>query len=328
MTAIPTFSDEVLSMGKDAYESRPNSGVRIYNVTGRTDATIMFLNNPWDSPTDWINYREIRAFNGLRTGHKLPGGLAAFPAVDRKEGVSPQTGRPIMLTVTDPLLDLIQPGQYDKDGRVRPAAVKTINAIFLGGRMGEKKSEYEPQPGQHILIKLSRRLGEQLVDKFNERRDENPNFDATLNAWNLSVQGEGVNSNIVLSKNNDVQPPADDITSYDIPTVLAGMRECVEEAIGDINETMRMGSTIQEPPTVEDPFADNGDEVVESLEQAIANVDQAGLLTSDPFDGLSDARLKKLLVDAGVAVPRGATREALVNLAHTAGWADASDIAS
>lgn len=331
MTTVPTFSDEVLAMGLDAYERKATySGPRFYSVTGRTKATVQFLNNPWDSPTDWVNYREIRAFNGLRSGNRLPSGLAVFPAVDRKEQVSPETGRRVMVTITDPLLDLIEPGQYDKDGKVKPVTVTAINAIFVDGRMGEKDSNYEPQPGQHIIIKLSRRMGEQLINKFRERLDENPNFDATMFAWNISIIGEGVQSNLELTKNTQATP-TEGVQPYDIGEVLNDVRQRVESAVNDIANSMMAASSIGRAPTVEDPFA-GGNAATDDFEREMAALTSADMLAADPvvvtdpFDGVSDARLKRVIADGGGVVPRGASRDILVNLANSVGITSAADI--
>lgn len=329
MTTVPTFSDEVLAMGLDAYERKSTySGPRFYSLNGRTKAVVQFLNNPWDSPTDWINYREIRAFSGLRSGHRLPGGLAVFPAVDREERISPQTGKPVMVTITDPLLDLIEPGQYDKDGKVKPATVTSINAVFIDGRMGEKDSNYEPQPGQHVIIKMSRRLGEQLINKFRERLDENPNFDATLFAWNISILGEGAQSNVELTKNTQATPMVG-IEACDIGEVLNDVRERVEASIRDLADSMGATSSISHVPPVEDPFTDD-DSTVDDFEREIAALTSAEMLAPnaviDPFDGVSDARLKRVIADAGAVAPRGATREILVNLANSVGVSSAADI--
>ena len=329
MTTVPTFSDEVLAMGLDAYERKTTySGPRFYSVTGRTKATVQFLNNPWDSPADWINYREIRAFNGLRSGDRLPPGLAVFPAVDRKEQVSPETGRRVMVTITDPLVDLIEPGQFDKDGKVKPVTVTAINAVFIGGRMGEKDSNYEPQPGQHIIIKLSRRLGEQLINKFRERLDENPNFDATMFAWNISIVGEGAQSNLELTKNTQATP-TEGLEPYVIGEVLNDVRQQVEAAINNIANSMTAVSTIGRPPAVEDPFA-GGESAVDDFEREIAALTSADMLAPnavvDPFEGVSDARLKRVIADAGGVVPRGASRDILVNLANSVGISSAADI--
>lgn len=334
MTTVPTFSDEVLAMGLDAYERKATyAGPRFYSLTGRINATVQFLNNPWDSPTDWVNYREIRAYNGLRSGDRLPGGLAAFPAVDRREQVSPQTGKPVMVTVVDPLLDLIEPGQYDKDGKVKPATVLAINAVFLSGRMGEKDSNYEPQPGQHIVLKMSRRMGEQLINKFRERLDENPEFDATLFAWKLSVQGEGVNSTIVVAKDTSGAVPSEGIEPYNIPEILNDVRQRVEAAVADIaNNTPRFGAVrVSDIPDVEDPFTSD-DTSVDQFEKEIAALTAADMLApepvvaNDPFDGVSDARLKKAIASAGAVVPRGASRDILINIAGSVGITSASDL--
>lgn len=321
-------------MGLDAYERKTTyAGPRFYAVTGRINATIQFLNNPWDSATDWINYREIRAYNGLRSGDRLPGGLAAFPAVDRREQVSPQTGKKVLVTVTDPLLDLIEPGMYDKDGKVKPATVMAINAVFVSGRMGEKDANYEPQEGQHIIIKLSRRLGEQLIGKFRERLDENPNFDATMFSWHLSIQGEGVNSSLMVSKGNE-SVPTEDMTPYNIGEILNDVRQRVEAAIVEIADQNQATSPIRAVPTVEDPFS-GGEEAVEQFEKEIAALTSADMLaadpimaaSADPFDGVSDARLKRAIANAGAVVPRGASRDILVNLAGSVGITSAADLA-
>lgn len=317
MTTVPTFSDDILDMGLDAYErSVSMSGPRFYAITGRTDAYLQFLSNPWDIPKDtdgkdldWVNYREVRAFNGLRTGDKMPGGLAVFPAADRKMSRSSQTGNPIIVTVNDPLMELVEPGRYDKDGRVGAWPVRAINAIFIGGVIGEKDPTYEPTPGQHIIVKLSKHLSGKLKAKLQERRDEDPDFDATQFVWKISVIGEGATSDVKATK-SDKSLSTESVELVDINTVINDIRMRAEIAVSNL--LGGTASAVAPPPVVAD---------IDDVDEAVANLTAAGLLdgSDDFFHGVSDARLRKMIADAGAVAPRGASREILVNLALEAG---------
>ena len=314
MTAAPILRhrNDTIRIDNDNEDRSPR--IRMYSVKSNTDAIVQFLNNPWDDPDhDWFDYKELRAFGGLRGGYLLPPGLAVFPAIAR-----------------DPLIDLIEPGKFDEDGKVYPKKVVAVNAIFLGGSMGEKNSEYEPEPGQHIILKFSIMLAQQVESKLMERRDEDPNFDCTLFAWNMRVDvpKEGgklvyIQSTVRLTKNSEVTP-IDPVEPYAIDTILGDIRARVEDAVKVINMEMASQNVISSPVTVEDPFTDDNT-AVEDLENAIAAFDGAATVV-DPFDGIADTRLKKLLVDAGVAAPRGASREVLINLASSIGWTSSADL--
>jgi hypothetical protein len=315
VTAAPILRhrNDTIRTDNDNEDRTPR--IRMYNVKSNTDAIVQFLNNPWDDPDhDWFDYKELRAFGGLKSGHQLPPGLAVFPAIAR-----------------DPLIDMIEPGKFDEGGNVYPKKVVAVNAIFLGGVMGEKNADYEPQPGQHIILKFSNMLAQQVESKLMERRDEDPNFDCTLFAWNLRVdvpKGDGgkpayINSTVRLTKNSEVTP-VDPTEPYAIDEILGDMRARVEDAVREINASMASRNIISEPVSVEDPFTDD-DMAVEELEKAVAAFGTDATAV-DPFDGIADTRLKKLLVDAGVAAPRGASREVLINLANSIGWTSAADL--
>jgi hypothetical protein len=309
-TSILRWSDSDSANNETYEDSTPQ--IRIYNVKTNTDALLWFFNNPLDDPThDWYQYKELRAFNGLRSGHKLPPGLAVFPAIQN-----------------DPLTSLIEPGKYDENGEVWAKKVIAVNAIFLGGVMGEKDAKYEPQPGQHIIVKFSSNLGTQAKTRL---IDEGEGFDCRDYAWRVSVDvpigKDGtpiyVSSQLRMMKKT-LEHPVDDIEPYKIDEILGDIRARVEDAVREINVSMASNSIISEPVAVEDPFVDD-DIAVEDLEKAVAAFG-TDATEVDPFDGVADTRLKKLLVDAGVAAPRGASREVLINLANSIGWTSAADL--
>lgn len=312
--AIPTFTREALDMGIDAYETKRTNRTFIHAVTKHTDAVFQFLNNPWDDPErDWIFYREIRAFEGLRTGDQLPNGLKAFPSVDREQRVSPETGRPVMVTINDPILDLVAPGRFDDGGRVKAAPVMAVNAIVVSGRV-VKNADYDPDPGTHVILKFSRRMGSILEDKFRERLDENPNFDATAFNWGIKIVGEGPQSSLEVRKAGEAMP-ATGVEAMDLPVLFGQIRSDVEEAIAALDPR---GHVATEPEVFMD--RSNDDAEMDAIEAGIAAFQDAGVdvteVAPNSYAGVSDASLRRRLTDAGVKVPRGASREVMLSLAE------------
>ena len=313
MTTVPILRWSHSENAGSSNDDTARSEVRVYNIKSSTDAVLWFFNNPQDDPErDWYTYKELRAFAGLRSGHRLPGGLAVFPAV-----------------ANDPLTSLIEPTKFDENGVVYPKKVWAVNAIFISGKMGEAKEKYEPMPNEHIIVKFSANLGGQARIRL---LDEGPDFDCRDYAWRLSVDvpkdknGEPIYTMSTLRMQKQPFDKTDtyDIPSYSIPAIMEKTRLRVEEWVRSINDEMANSGAVKEPIAVEDPFAD-GSESIDELEAAVAALHDGGA-TSDPFDGVSDTRLKKLLQEAGVAAPRGASRGVLVNLANQVGWFTSFDL--
>jgi len=318
MTTIPTFSREVIDMGFDAYKNTRVNRNFIHAVTGHTQgAIVQFLNNPWDDPAhDWVLMREIRAFDGLRSGDEMPSGLKTFPSVDRREIVSPQTGKPAMETVRDPLLDLIKPGRYDSGPVHKPSTILVVNAIYIEGQL-TNEGKYDPDPGTHIVLKFSHRIGNILEDKFFERRSENAQFDATKFAWRLTFTGTGQNSGLAVDKLTDRDiVPMDGIQPFDLPDLFGQIRADAEAHIASLDPG---AASVLAP----EPFIDRSqdDAAMDLVEAGIAALQAGGIegtreLPGQFFEGMSDASLRRRLTEASVKVPRGANRSVLLALAE------------
>lgn len=314
MTTIPVYTvDEVTQRSARSQQRREDASVRTYAVTGKTNAVLQFLNNPDDQPkSDWVVYDEVRAFKGLYGGHRMPPGLAVFPV----------TG------YDDKILDLVVPD--DDKPRAEPAKVMAINAIFVSGVMGEKNADYEPLPGQHIIVKFTYSKGKALKEVFDFRKDEDDQFDATLWAWSINFEDAGKTSASLKVRRRDQEFPPDSIDPVNIHTMINGVRARVDEFVAEVEASLDAESPVSSPAAVEDPFLDASS--VDDFEREIAALTSADMLAkdpvvaTDPFAGVSDARLKKAIGAAGGVVPRGASREILINLADSAGITSADDL--
>lgn len=317
---------------------RVRSGhVNEYNFTTASNVTVQFLTNPWDadnspnpsnpdSPADWVVYDEIRAFNGLRSGHQMPNGLKVFPA--NNTAMKVVNNQQISEYQPDPLLDYIQPGKYDdaKKNRHEPWGTFLVNAILVNGSLGGKK---DPAPGEHILLKFSRSTGDALKRALVSRYRDDNTFDATSVAWDLHVP-KGTKA-LDVAKNTDSFIPTDGLNPVNLKRMLVDKRRRAEEAIESF--LADSGSAVVDPEDFGVATTDFGSADAIEFDEALKAVRDADLVadvieanSDDPFPGVSDNRLKRLLVENDVMVPRGASRDVLIARAAKHGWTSKADL--
>lgn len=301
---------DTFDAGKEGWTGSEGGAPQIYRPKADKPVIVRFLSNPFDPPTtitddgdtvdiDWLPYREVGCFDGLLGGLEMKGGPYEFPVFDIVVNEFGQ--RMNAPRGTDLLFDSVLPKPRDaKEGRTRAKASDMVafNAIAVGGDWGGKKPEYDPKPGQHIVMKLSgakaRQLKEQLLSKLEEDEDLN----ITEGAWQILLKGADQSQTLILTrKTKGVEPLDYEPELIDVFDYLNQIRDAAE-AKWESLKSMAM--------EVDDLVDDDEDDVDAFEEAASAATD---------YSVMSPARLRKLLTDAGVEVPPRATTAVLVKLA-------------
>ena len=89
--------DDLFDAGLDGYVKTGGVGRNIYRLKAGEPKKGYFFSDPTPetrkSGEDWLSYREISAFDGLRGGVDLPNGMKEFPVYDQKVVQDPETGQ-------------------------------------------------------------------------------------------------------------------------------------------------------------------------------------------------------------------------------------------
>jgi len=291
--------------GKEGWTS---SGESVFNLltpikTGKP-VVVRFLTNPLDpsrdQDEDWVFYREIGAWDGLLGGIKMKGGCMTFPVYDvvyYEDGTRTSAPRG-----TDLLFESVLPSERDiKKGynRAQASDMLAFNAIVVSGDFGAKKEEFNPKPGQHIIIKLTGQKGRGLLEQLESKSEEFDDFNPLDGAWQLNITGTPPTTNLMLTRKTK------GIEALDYTPELVNVMEhlvSIREAAEAHWEEQKLLQVTQVGMSDED----DEDDIVESFEEAVQATD---------YSVMSPARLKKLLADAGVEVPARATTAKLIELA-------------
>lgn len=276
---------------------------------------VRLLSDPADPPmrldddgayvqTDWVFYREVGAWDGLLGGIKMKGGLMTFPVYDviyYEDGTRTSAPRG-----SDLLFDAVLPGEREiKKGynRAQASDMLAFNAVVVSGDFGGKKEEFNPKPGQLILVKLTGQKGRQLIEQLETKRSEAEDadvaFDPTTGAWMLSITGTAPTTSLSVSrKTKGIEPLTEDITPIDVMEHLEFIRAEAENHWEEQKNAHTVGEALGE---------DDEDELVDQFEQSVSSgVD---------YSAMAPARLKKLLTDAEVEIPARLTTAKLIELA-------------
>jgi hypothetical protein len=269
---------------------------------------IRFLSNPLtcDRNTDWTIYREVGAWEGLMDGRDMPGGLMEFPVFDveyfEQDGVIMRRQAP---RGSDLLFDSVKPDKNDKkNGRNRAQANDMIafNAIVESGDFGGK-ADFNPQPGQHVIIKMSKPKGLAVIRGLEERDMELDNFDPLQGAWKLALIGTPPTTELTMNRVK-VEP----LDPEEIPEIIniTEYMTSVREAAEAFFESGVSGGSIEADEAI---FGGDEeiDEVIDEFEEKAKGPD---------YSVMSPARLKTLLKEAGVEIPARATTAKLIALAQ------------
>lgn len=306
--AVPTST---AMAGKEGWTSSGEGVASLLQPlkTGKP-VVVRLLSDPANPPvnengeqTDWVFYREVGAWDGLLGGIKMKGGLMCFPVYDviyYEDGTRTSAPRG-----SDLLFDAVLPGEREiKKGynRAQASDMLAFNAVVVSGDFGGKKEEFNPQPGQHILIKLTGQKGRQLIEQLDVKREEADDagieFDPTTGAWQLSITGTAPNTSLSAArKTKGIPPLEDEVELIDVMEHLVFIRE----------EAEKHWEEQKSAHTVGDVMTGDDDELTEEFEESVA--------AAVDYSAMAPARLKKLLGDAGVEIPARATTSKLVELA-------------
>ena len=304
-----------------AWESRKSSDGpsrvdrSIYRLMAGKAVTVRFLTDPGKMSFEeslcvmhtedntWVKYREARAFDGYKgdrdASHKF------IPVIDYEV-----THTGARRDRKDPLQEQIRPSDADIKNK-RPYAsakdVMLVNVIYESGGLS-KNPDYDPNPGQVIVLALSPKQVETLGNEMKTAIKYKPDFTFTDGAWELMWHdtGKGGPAGWELNIMQVDAPPLD--TLPDPIDSLAILREI--RAIAEF-EVFGTG-------------ADTTDDIEEAMNQ-FASEDVADDDEPVPAPkstvGRSPAYIKGVLRKKGVEVPNRISNEDLFALASEHGIA-------
>ena len=293
--------DDLFEAGLDGYVKGEGSGSNVWKLKSDRPRKGYFLNNP-GTPGDWVKYREISAFDGLRGGVEMPNGLKEFPVYDQVLVVDPDTGKSKRTTRTDndPLIALVVPGKYAKNGKAKAADLMAVNFIEI-----VKDDETDEITHRHIVLKMSATASKTVLNFYRTQVEMNDGeFDMTAFPWTLSVHGQGSATELKIKPHRKEGPiDLDEFEQIDIVEMLKGTRQAVEDFVEQVRNGGDATIAAQQAAggSDEDTFDDEDDD--EDLSKA------------DKFAALTDAKLRKMLKENSVEVPPKANRPTLISLA-------------
>lgn len=289
------IDEDLLLAGIDGYSQpqKDNSTFRPIYRLERGTTIVRFLTDKETMSVDhgWHIYREVAAFEGLRGGFQLPGGLKEFPVNDQIIVEDPDTGekrRQYAPRGTDPLLELVVPSLRfpPADGRVKGQDKVAVNVLT--------------EEGRHIILKMSSARAKDLFRAFNNYREMDENFSCTQYPWALTVRGEGLNTTLTVKPIKN-EAPVELPEPFDLVEVFASIRSEVEDYVRSLSDAH-----------VEVVTAEEEHDVVDAYEEAVVEAEPT---EEDKYAAISDIRLKTLLTSAKVSIPPRSTRSALIALA-------------
>ena len=299
--------DELFEAGLEGYVKGEGSGSNVWKLTGKKPRKGYFLNNP-GTDGDWVKFREMSAFDGLRGGVEMPNGLKEFPVYDQVLVVDPETGarRRTTRPDNDPLIALVVPGKYGKNGKAKAADVMAVNFIEIVADEDTDEISH-----RHIVLKLSSTASKALLNLYRTQCEmaDSGEFDMTAFPWTLAIHGTGASTELKAKPHRKEGPiDLDEFESISIVEMLQTTRAAVEDFVEQVRNggdaTIRKQQ--EEAEDSDDGIAFGGDDDDEEDED---------LAKSDKYASMTDAKLRKLLKAADVKVPTKANRPTLISLA-------------
>lgn len=293
--------DEVVDAGSDGYVRNTSGRPRIESMKAGDSAIFYFVTDPDDGPAqgDWINYREVSAFQGFKGGIETPQGLKEFPVYDQE--VVYEDGKPQRRyrrnsdgTPADWLLEQVAPPTRfkTKSGRAEGRDKTIINVV--------------DSEGTHKLVKFSGTIGKMLRKQVRSFSKVNKGFTLLDNPWKVTIVGQGAQQDVNLDPIDEPYP--DSIK----PTEVINAREVLQQMRADIekfySDALAGGtSTFDEEP----------DEAEDTSYATVSPDDPepSGMDEFDPWKDVTAVQMRTLIEDAGVEVPPKATKSAMARLA-------------
>ena len=302
-------SSKVLLDDSIEWEKSGSSGFRktMWAMPNGRPIRVRFITDPdnMDHDHGWCVYREVNAWNGLIGGDKMPAGLKEFP-VDDFDIIEPSPGEIRKVRKKDLYQQRVVPSTYDQaDGRnFASASTKIITSVVYEGGDLEKDSKWNPNAGQMIILKFGKKAYEQLQAAFESKRDEDDAFTPVGPAWDILIEGTGMNIKLSLRKVKD-SIPIDMPDPIDAVDFVNHLRKQAEDYIDSLD-----GAAPE--------FSYQAEEAIESEEDITDTFESNRAATpAGPIDweNVSLARIRAKLKDAGVVAGPRATRDELIALA-------------
>lgn len=330
MTFTGSAPLNLLTQGADARIDTPK-GDRdpIWFVPRGDEMTLQFITKIDDfSGTGWFTYREAQA-----GGILLPGSWADGPYAGTPRGELPYHLRNIpvedielvevdgelkyryrrpylevtpgnLMNVVDDIIDARSQRFTDDNGRTKVEWQTLVNVIVWEWPDRKKKDGSDaakPEKGAHILLKLSKNQAALIVERFAEKLEEDPSLDILAWKWKVTIIG-GKPNKLVLKRGEKITEPLE-FEAYDSQAIISRKKDAFEDhvkaAFGDY-----LGTTMPPPDFAVDAST-------EATEIDEVEAEEAG----DLFGMISTPALRTRLKKAGVDIPAGSSRDALIALA-------------
>lgn len=298
--------DEDLLNGDVEWAKSSGSKKVCWSLPAGRKIRVRFVTDPATMGADhgWCLYREVNAFSGLIGGADMPNGLKEFPVDDFEIIADPETGRRMKTRKADPLLKRVRPSKWDmEDGRNYASARDRVvcNVVYEGGDL-EKKEQYNPGPGQLILLKMSKSAYGDLKNAFETYRDVDDAFTPVGSAWDLLIEGKGATSRLLVSRVKG-EPPVDVPDPIDTVRWVNDLRTAAERFVAELDYGM----------TEDGISVEYGEDAV--VEQFEANVTQPRDAGVD-WTSIAPTAIKRALLADNVSVPARIRTDELIELAR------------
>jgi hypothetical protein len=273
------------------------------------ELTVRFVTDPSTKAADhgWCMYREADGFPGLIGNYDLPDGLKLVPVKDFKVEYDPSLERNVKKAAVDPILQRMRPSQenVEKGLKYPDVAEKFLtNVIYLGGNV-KKNPKYNPVVGQHIVLKLSKTLADELMKAFANYRKIDPTWSAAGKVFTILSHSRPVKYRVEYLSD---YVPADELPEpLDTVAWVTDLRRAVEKAVEAIDNGLINPTIVEDSIVGTDLDPAGEDEIVQDfVDGREAEID---------WNSLPPATIRRKLNQAGVPTAAGLHRNELVALA-------------
>lgn len=321
------ISDDAILAGSDSWEAwkSDETFIKMYSPLAGKTVRVYFVTDPSTKATDkaWYNTRLINAWgpvvdkNGTpmtdpeKAALEMP--LRNFPVIDFEEfknadGVTQRRHRP------DPLAKRFGASSGDRKtaekyarnpDEARPSIedATLINAVYVSGDLN-RDSKYNPKVGRHFLLRLKSRYYRELFSAIEAAKDVDPNFSVAGQCYDLTVEGTGSQTYLVVKRIKDATP-----VELPDPVNIEGM---LTEVRGKVESFVRNLDAVEQA-VFHTPEPEIEDDILEEEPEAPAPKASA---TGKDWSKVPPIQLRKLLTQAGVTVTADTKREELISLAQ------------
>lgn len=325
---------DLLSQGKEARVASAGSGTRspIWYLPRNNPITVSFLQDGiGTTPTQWFPFREARAAGLLLPGTWTTGEYAGTPRGAVPRGMTAIVVEDIESITVDgepkirykqPLIE-VAPGRVlnvvndiidarsqrfpQKDGRTSVEWQVLTNVVVWDwpdekGKDGNVRPK--PDKGAHIVLQMPRRAAQMIREKMADFIDMDDEFDLTAWKWKMTLVSGTPNQ--LIMKKSEAEPLVEplDVEPINLLDLVTERKERFEALVRAAYADM--ANPAAAPDFVE---ARDSSEEEKEVDEVVENEER------DLFDMMTTAALRSRLKKAGVAIPAGASREKLLDLA-------------